>query len=746
MNEYAILKVSRIATMRRQRSVTIEKISLVSTKLNLSERKLCKLMSSLALILRVWTVRCLDLTKFHIEGHNLILLLCLDRPVSIRMSDENVHQLAEIVYETQDDLLTQSFLEKVGGDLSSATLAWNVLLYLLQKTKSPLTLDPQKNIFGSLNVQGLLPLLHSIRFCGTDSQFVRNALKEIYTSRAGHIVTNLVRSSDNWIDLSEQVLESYDCAALRFALHYSDEVKLNLLGATIPKEEAERILQLLHRVTELSIAKSQLLQLIVLTRLSNNYITDAGAQSLQTVLTRTQTVHIFNNRISDMRFFMNNQCNPELNHNWPSCVGTEKGDCSKFPSANDFEPVLLMKASTGILNKRITTVAIFDPEISVHDDQVVYRFDCEIGGEFQCKATELVFGMKGRGCVEYRVIHWDMDCFSKNSYEPAGPLYDIKTPIGEMYQLRLPHCEAEADALGEICVAHSHDGVMEILTPVQMSSTHVTVRINGLSTFGPVRKKGCMTRYIRGQVLLFLDRISTVEQRLWVFLLARNVSTTEIKKQHQEFTPIKTSSDCILRQKGKYCLSSSLKRYKVQPKTYTFHVASDPDHHSAFELFFASDVSELRLKILEKRSNTTVITKWNRRVILRCNDKCADKIKIEDGSNGKENALLSEKNWRSSLCDLFDELHEDELGKIKSYMRNYTQLAPIPRGKVEKKKERHELVDLIVETWGFLPSVQAIKDFMRKLPRNDHAVTSILKPYLVQFGLIKEQISALIFQ
>lgn len=73
------------------------------------------------------------------------------------------------------------------------------------------------------------------------------------------------------------------------------------------------------------------------------------------------------------------------------------------------------------------------------------RLQCVTGGMFQCRATGLVFGMKGRGCVEYSVVQWDMQSLS-NIHEPAGPLFDIETPEGEMYQLRLPHCEAEGES------------------------------------------------------------------------------------------------------------------------------------------------------------------------------------------------------------------------------------------------------------------------------------------------------------
>lgn len=84
-----------------------------------------------------------------------------------------------------------------------------------------------------------------------------------------------------------------------------------------------------------------------------------------------------------------------------------------------------------------------------------FRFECEIGGEFKCRATELILGMKGRGCIEYRVVPWDMCHFSKNDYEPAGPLYDIQTPKGEMYLLHLPHCETEGEK-PDSCISAVH--------------------------------------------------------------------------------------------------------------------------------------------------------------------------------------------------------------------------------------------------------------------------------------------------
>ncbi|XP_076828430.1 uncharacterized protein LOC143474746 isoform X2 [Brachyhypopomus gauderio] len=833
---------------------------------------------------------------------------CAPHMSQLTMSDETMKQLVEIVSEAQDDNLTRSFLEKVGGDLSSSSLPWNKLQYLLQTSNIPLTLDSRKNRFATINMQDLLELLHRIHLSETNSQFVKNALKEIYASRAGHLVTSLLKTSGNWIHLSDQELDRYDCSALRFALHYSDDVRLDLSGATIPKEETKSILLLMPRVSHLRVDrhllvellhvcsvsrekrvatslmmalqkkldfsqpsavglleqgsrepmvlsikdcqsissaiqlsdcdtdlimldcqaedcaleqlfpalshmrlrldKPHLLQLILLTRcvekadswnrtkalsralgkeidlshtsldchsceslglvlehsedlthlnlshcqltdgclelllphlhkvllldLSNNDITDHGAQRLQTVLTSTQTVRIFNNFITDMRLFIKNLHYQETLHNTPTCVQAEEENISKSLVTKDPECVFVAKAPFEILTKRITTVAMFDPDIYIHDDHIMYRFQCEIGGDFQCRSTQLIFGMKGSGFVEYKVINWDIHCFSKHSYKPAGPLYEIKTLKGEIYQLYLPHCETEADSLGDISVAHMHDGSMQILAPVNLTCTHVGVHINGLSSYGTVHRKGSMTRSVRGQVLLFLEQINKKEKRLWVFLLSRTVSHREIKRQQQGYTPIKTSSDCILTQKGKYCLTSNLKHCKVQPKTYTFQAAGDADHHAAFELFIGNEVSELQVKLQEKGKQLR--TRWNRRVILNVNDNHANKIKTEEGAKMEENVLLTEKDWKTSLCNLLEDLSKKQLKKLRHLMTNTTNLVHIPRGKLEKKNKL-DLIDIMIEAWGFQGSVYAVKDFMKRLPRNDDAVNCMLNPYLKQFGL-----------
>ena len=83
---------------------------------------------------------------------------------------------------------------------------------------------------------------------------MRDTLREIYKQHVGHLVTQLVKSSYNEINLREKQLDPSDFNALRFALHYSDGIRLDLTNAIIPLEELGNVLKFLDRVLELRYA------------------------------------------------------------------------------------------------------------------------------------------------------------------------------------------------------------------------------------------------------------------------------------------------------------------------------------------------------------------------------------------------------------------------------------------------------------------------------------------------------------
>ncbi|XP_077084290.1 uncharacterized protein LOC143737167 [Siphateles boraxobius] len=695
VNEIATAKLARMVRSRKEiKTLTVEELSLVLSNSNLPERALCQLLSSLTSLLRVWTVHNLNLSEFKID-RQLLGLLCHQGPLTIKFNDDTLEQLAEV-------------------------------------TKKQVTLDLPEGRFNVLKVPSLLAVLDTVCFKRISPRFVRAALKEIYQKRAGHLIVKLVKSSANLINLSMRDLDSTDCKALCFALHYSDGVKLNLLNSVVPHNETDSIVKLMHRVSDLRVdrrlllsflhvckdmeklgysafpllsalnhkldfscssslnsgrfgqengdvltlslmdvtaissaintstcdtelilfdcqaddsgleilfpilhkvhihlGKSLLLQFLTLIfsapmavslkwasslskalgkeldlsdiplnyrtceslllvldytedlthlnlshcqitdacldlllphlhkimflDLTGNDITDKSVQRLRKALegnTFTKTICLCDNQITEIGILVE-EARFETQQ-----AGTKRCTQPQHHSKKDLGSKSEMEKTIKAFVKREDPIKDFEPELEVNNGRISYRFQCTSEGFFMCSTTGLLFGMKGSGCVEYSVVHWDMRLLNNTHYEPAGPLFDIKTTTGQIYELHLPHCETHVESIGNLSVVHIHDEESwEFLSPVKISQTHIAVNVCGLSNFGVVHENDKNNRMISGQVLLFQepDMLPT-QQRLWVFLLPSNVLLSEIKNQQQEYMFIQTSSDCKLMTNEKYTL------------------------------------------------------------------------------------------------------------------------------------------------------------------------------------------------
>ncbi|XP_058636695.1 NACHT, LRR and PYD domains-containing protein 1a isoform X4 [Onychostoma macrolepis] len=383
------------------------------------------------------------------------------------------------------------------------------------------------------------------------------------------------------------------------------------------------------------------------------------------------------------------------------CIQTQNYITKDLRSKSEMEKSISTFVKTEDLIKK------FEPELAVIDGKISYRFQWKTEGLFMCTATGLVFGLKGSGCVEYSVAHWDMRLLINTHYEPAGPLFDIKTPAGEIDELHLPHCETHVDAIGSLSVVHIHnEDTWEFLSPNRISTTHIVVNEPDMSP---------------------------TQQRLWVFLLPSNVPLSEIKEQQQQYVFIQTSSDCKLQINAKYTLISK-KAKRVQPKEKLFEPLHAGNHHPAFEVFLDKDVIELRIKIqLKIKESDTINFKnaWKRLIILKKNTDDHAQMRYEEHSNIQVNC----KTWISALGEIMEDLKSEEFKKLKHLMTHTGKRHPICSMRLEETKERCELVTLVVKTWGFKESVKAIHEFMKELPRNDEFVTDRLKPYVRLFGL-----------
>lgn len=90
-------------------------------------------------------------------------------------------------------------------------------------------------------------------------------------------------------------------------------------------------------------------------------------------------------------------------------------------------------------------------------------------------------------------------------------------------------CSCIADKnLTDLAVAHFHDENIELIEPLEVTDTHVIIKINNLSKFGLIQKK--LSKKINCQVLLFLSEIRGKIRRnlLNIHLLPSNVPVQKV--------------------------------------------------------------------------------------------------------------------------------------------------------------------------------------------------------------------------
>ncbi|XP_029899958.1 uncharacterized protein LOC115353959 [Myripristis murdjan] len=257
----ALLLCQLASTQKVADPVSIEELSPVLK--TTSQRVLMRAVSSVGSLLRYWAVKCLDLTEVCIPAHNLMTLLLHRDPLTIKLSAQCVQQLTVLIHEIQDKDLTQSFLSKLGGDLTSCSLDWELLHYLLQHSSThSITVDMRKSKISEKSIINLLPFLDRIVFKRPSPSFVLSAIRESYKTHARHCIPSLLKSLAHAINLTCRELDTVDCAALLFILKHSDGVKLNLLWTSIPQGGIQALLLTLENISHLSVDRNLLLRLL----------------------------------------------------------------------------------------------------------------------------------------------------------------------------------------------------------------------------------------------------------------------------------------------------------------------------------------------------------------------------------------------------------------------------------------------------------------------------------------------------
>ncbi|MED6251555.1 hypothetical protein ATANTOWER_032657 [Ataeniobius toweri] len=186
---------------------------------------------------------------------------------------------------------------------------------------------------------------------------------------------------------------------------------------------------------------------------------------------------------------------------------------------------------------------------------------CPGPGVFQCTLTDLMFVMTQESELRYSIIQWDESILRPAGKIPAGPLYNIECSSKAACQLHLPHCEVK-DVLSIeslLSVVHiSNDDGLSIVEPLKITDTHVIVKVSDLSPFGLVWDyiKRFMERKdpVASHVLLYLGLLNprAQNQKLYVFLLPRNISKHEVSKDQKDCKYVRSTSNCKLIKDQRY--------------------------------------------------------------------------------------------------------------------------------------------------------------------------------------------------
>ncbi|XP_059195266.1 NACHT, LRR and PYD domains-containing protein 12-like [Centropristis striata] len=283
------------------------------------------------------------------------------------------------------------------------------------------------------------------------------------------------------------------------------------------------------------------------------------------------------------------------------------------PKQNDSDDKLDVK--TNLPEDDIKAPLSFSPELT---SGASYRFMCPGPGVFQCDLTGLVFVMAQEAELLYRTVQRDQSLLQSAGKQAAGLLFDIKSSEDSaVLQLHLPHCETKEALLfdGLLSVVHITDDGMSILEPLEITDTHVVVKVPHLSVFGliwdTVKRFLNISLPIKGQALLFLRPPYEEDRILDVLLLQENIPLQEVAIQ-QEGVEIRISSKCHLIFGQSYSVHCEPEGFHIQPECAPFESSCGPNFPPTFEVFLTTNTKRVTVKVQDQEGNVV----WKRRVPL----------------------------------------------------------------------------------------------------------------------------------
>ncbi|KAK9529916.1 hypothetical protein VZT92_011462 [Zoarces viviparus] len=327
----------------------------------------------------------------------------------------------------------------------------------------------------------------------------------------------------------------------------------------------------------------------------------------------------------------------------------------------------------------------FSPE---HTADSSYRFRCPGPGVFQCSVTGLVFVMAQEAELLYRTVQWDEGLLQPAGKKAAGPLFDIKSSEdAAVCQLHLPHCETKHALVvdGLLSVVHITDDGMTILEPLEITDTHVVVKVPNLTAFGLVRRFLNIRLPIKGQVLLFLRPPHVKEQILNVFLLQDNIHVLEVAKTQQCAEFIETSSECELDVGKRYRVHCEPEGFHIQPECKLFDSTYGKNFHTTFEVFLTPNTERVTLSVQDEERKAV----WKRRVLLE-----GPRAKIQQRNVLAEDGLPADKKLFSVRVQFIKRVSDSVLNDLMDKLLHHRVItdAEMETAKTKKGAEKARAV------------------------------------------------------
>ncbi|XP_015260641.1 PREDICTED: NACHT, LRR and PYD domains-containing protein 1a-like, partial [Cyprinodon variegatus] len=347
-------------------------------------------------------------------------------------------------------------------------------------------------------------------------------------------------------------------------------------------------------------------------------------------------------------------------------------------------------------------------------------FVCPGPGVFQCSVTDLVFAMTQEADLQYRSIQWDRNLLHPAGRIPAGPLYHVRCSKKAVCRIHLPHCETQSVSsikglLSVVHISNDDEDGMSILQPMKITASHVIVEVSGLSAFGLVWDylKRFMERKdpVLSQILLYLGPMTSraQNQKLYVFLLPRNIPKEEVHKDQRDCRFVRCTSYCKLIKDQKYILvcPRASQDYKIQPKKAEFNLNFGDQYHPMFEIRLPINTEEVAITINDEGS----LAVWEYEVDL------TDYSQSNQAASGS-GVQPEITNQKENMLEILEELRKEQFESFKWF------LAELPQKRFKQKEleaaSRLNVVDLIMQQCGSEEdAVKVMRTLLRKIKRND---------------------------